>query len=134
MLLQDPPVGEVPKGSRVERRWKVSPSYVTYQEQAREEAASQEGASIVARIHRLLKSKPDGITGKDLAWLAADLNVEIGPIEAAIKSMGDAVEMVKENGENILRTKAEPGSREELKRTKITDNPLFPNMDRPDHA
>jgi len=139
VLLQDPPVGDIPKGSRVERRWMFNPAYKEPQPPAAPPADPPPKATkqqIAEGISKLLSHKPGGITGKDLAWLATDLGVEVEEISEVIntKMAEGTMETAMENGVDILRAKAPPGSKEDLKRTKIVDRPLFPDMERPEHA
>lgn len=84
-------------------------------------------------VSRLLEHNPNGISGKDLAWLATEVGVDASLIEDVIKEMKH-LETVEEGGQHVLREKAPPNSVMELKRMKITDRPLFPGMDRPEHA
>lgn len=136
VLIQDPPVGELPKGTRADRRWKYNPTYQPEIKVVVEATGQSPKQKIADGILRLMSHKPDGITGKDLAWLATDLGVEVEEISEVIntKMAEGTMETAMENGVDILRAKAPPGSKEDLKRTKIVDRPLFPDMERPEHA
>jgi hypothetical protein len=77
------------------------------------------------------------IGDKNIGWIAADLHCDPKIVRDALKIMVDGdgdYEFAYEGETKVLRRKAEPGSKEELKRTHIKDQPLFPDADRPPHA
>ena len=91
---------------------------------------------VIAAIAKELKKKQHISMGeKNIGWIAADLHCEPKTVRDALKVMveGD-YEFGYEGETKVLRRKAEPGSKEELKRTSIKDRPLFPEADRPPHA
>lgn len=90
---------------------------------------------IAALEKELKKRKTFTVAEKNIGWIAADLNVEPKVVRDALKVMvtGD-YEFAYEGESKVLRRKAAPGSKEELKRTSIKDSPLFPDAERPQHA
>lgn len=90
---------------------------------------------IVAIEKEMKKRKSLAMAEKNIGWIAADLHCDPKTVRDALKVMveGDW-ELAYEGDQKVLRRKAEPGSREELKRTHIKDQPLFPDADRPPHA
>lgn len=90
---------------------------------------------IVAIEKEMKKRKSLAMAEKNIGWIAADLHCDPKVVRDALKLMveGDW-ELAYEGDQKVLRRKAEPGSREELKRTHIKDQPLFPDADRPPHA
>jgi hypothetical protein len=93
-------------------------------------------AEVIVAIEKEMKKKSHISVGeKNIGWIAADLHCEPKTVRDALKIMvaGD-FEFGYEGETKVLRRKAEPGSKEELKRTSIQDRPLFPDADRPPHA
>jgi len=90
---------------------------------------------IIALEKEMKKRKSFAMGEKNIGWIAADLHCEPKTVRDALKIMVDGdYEFAYEGEQKVLRRKAEPGSKEELKRTHIEDNPLFPGADRPPHA
>lgn len=70
-----------------------------------------------------------------IGWIAADMSVDPKVVREALRVMVQGkYEFGYDGSMKVLRHKAKPGSKEELKRTKVGDNPLFPGADRPGHA
>ena len=93
-------------------------------------------AEVIVAVEKEMKRKKQISVGeKNIGWIAADLHCEPKVVRDALKTMveGD-YEFAYEGETKVLRRKAEPGSKEELKRTSIQDQPLFPDADRPPHA
>jgi len=93
-------------------------------------------AEVIMAIEKELKRKKQvRVAEKNIGWIAADLHCEPKVVRDALKLMveGD-YEFGYDGDDKVLRRRAEPGSKEELKRTSIKDRPLFPEADRPPHA
>lgn len=93
-------------------------------------------AEIIVAIEKEMKKRNSfPISEKNIGWIAADLGVEPKNVRDATKVMvcGDW-EFAYEGETKVLRHKADPGSKEELKQTQIKDKPLFPGADRPPFA
>jgi len=77
---------------------------------------------------------------KNIGWIAADLHCDPKVVRDALKVMVDSgvnghfYEFAYDGEKKVLRHQAKPGSKNELKRTPISDRPLFPGADRPPHA
>jgi len=96
-------------------------------------------ADVAEHIVSSITKAKDGIGAKTIAWIMGETGADEQHIEAAVKrlqSEGKVEVSQSANGDDstVIRFPAEPGSKEELKRTKITGNLLFPNMDQPPHA
>jgi hypothetical protein len=83
-----------------------------------------------------LAKHPDGIDNKLLAWLVAENRATPEAISGVLQQMESEglIESVNEGGTELVRTPAKEGSKEELKRLKIQDKPLFAGVQKPDHA
>jgi len=90
---------------------------------------------IVALEKETKKRKYFPVGEKNIGWIATDLGVESKMVRDALKVMVTGnYEFAYEGEIKVIRHKAEPGSREELKRTRLKDQPLFPDADRPPFA
>lgn len=93
-------------------------------------------AEVVGELEKVLKKRKFfAMDEKNIGWIAADLHCDPKVVRDALKIMveGD-YELAYEGERKVLRRRASPGSVEELKRTHIKDQPLFPDADRPPHA
>lgn len=93
-------------------------------------------AEVIVALEKEMKKRTSfPIAEKNIGWIAADLHCDPKVVRDALKLMvsGD-YEFAYEGETKVLRRKAEPGSKEELKRTHIKDRPMFPDGDRPPHA
>jgi len=111
----------------------------TLEEQVMEEdcAKTVDQADVIIAIEKEMKKrKTFAIGDKNISWIAADLKCDPKMVRNALKVLVATMdlEIAYEGDAKVLRHKAEPGSKEELKRIPIKDNPLFPEADRPQHA
>jgi hypothetical protein len=97
---------------------------------------------ILSELHRRISEaaakNDDGVDSKTLAWIMADVGATSEQFELAVKRLVDAgvVEdgvALTEDGGHVLRKPAEPGSKEDLKRTQVQGRMAFPGMDKPPH-
>lgn len=93
-------------------------------------------AEIIVALEKEMKKRDSFPMGeKNIGWIATDLGVEPKNVRDALKVMVTGNwEFAYEGETKVLRQKAETGSKEELKRTQIKDQPLFPDADRPPFA
>jgi hypothetical protein len=90
---------------------------------------------IVALEKEMKKRKSFAMDEKNIGWIATDLHCDPKLVRDALKIMVEGnYELAYEGERKVLRHRATPGSVEELKRTHIKDQPLFPDADRPPHA
>lgn len=95
-------------------------------------------ADVSERVLKAAAKAKDGIDAKTIAWIISEAGADEVHFEAAVKQLEEAgkLEVAKslKDDSTVIRLPADPDSKDALKRTRTSGNPLFPNMDKPPHA